>query len=443
MEVLIENIIAYSVVLIIAIAIISFYVIRKKKQSKIVEEKIEKAKDFGFHEPVSLHPVINYDICIGSAACVAACPEQDILGIVKGKAKTINAAQCIGHGACFHACPLQAITLFMGTEKRGVELPHVSPEYQTNVQGVYIAGELGGMGLIKNAVEQGRLAVENIKKNLTRSKNATYDLIIVGAGPAGISASLTAAKYNLKYLTLEQDTLGGTVYSFPRQKIVMTSPMELSLYGKVKLVETSKSELIELWKNVLEKNKIVINEGEKVALISRKGDYLEVNSTADTYTASSVLLAIGRRGSPRKLGVPGEEKEKVYYRLLEPELIKNKNLLVVGGGDSAIESALLLAEGKTNTVTISYRGDSFNRLKPKNLEKISAAIQEEKIIALLNSNVKEIFDNTVNIMLDTDVEKTISNDLVYIFAGGELPNKFLENIGIKITKKFGEAVLKH
>jgi thioredoxin reductase len=442
MEVIVENFAAYFIVGLLSAIVLFFYLKGKKVQSISTETKIKRAMEYGFHEPVSLHPVINNDICIGSGACVTACPENDILGLINGKVQTINASHCVGHGACFHACPVQAISLVMGTEKRGVELPHVSSSYETNVPGIYIAGELGGMGLIKNAVEQGKLAMENLTgkiKNLPKSK---LDVIIVGGGPAGISASLTAKKNKLNFVTLEQDSLGGTVFAFPRAKIVMTSPMELPLHGKVKLIETSKTELLELWNTVLNKNNIKINENEKVLSVSKLGQTFEVVTSKQTYETTSVLLTIGRRGSPRKLDVPGEEKEKVSYRLLEPELIHDKNILVVGGGDSAIESALLLAEEK-NRVVLSYRGESFSRLKPKNLEKINNANANKNIRVILNSNVKEILDKAVIIESSVNGTTSIENDLVYIFAGGELPNKFLNKIGIRITEKFGETILKH
>ncbi|MCB0746797.1 MAG: NAD(P)-binding domain-containing protein [Ignavibacteriae bacterium] len=443
MEVLIEYSIT-SLIVIILIAIVLYAYYRKhKSQSQVNTLKIDKAKEFGFHEPVSLHPVINEDICIGSAACVAACPENDILGLVSGKGRLINASHCIGHGACFHACPVEAITLVMGTEKRGVELPHVSQEYETNIKGIYIAGELGGMGLIKNAVEQGTKAMENILKSLPKNKDAKYDVIIVGAGPAGIAASLTAAKNNLKFLTLEQDSLGGTVFTFPRAKIVMTSPMDLPLYGKVKLQETSKSELLGLWQEVLTQNNITINQNEKVLEIIKYSNYFEVITNQEKYNCLRVLLSIGRRGSPRKLGVPGENLVKVTYRLLEPELINNKKVIVVGGGDSAIESSLLLAEDETNQVTLSYRSASFNRIKPKNLEKIELAKNQNKVNVIYESNIVEINEKDVKMKLKNGSVVPIENDLVYIFAGGELPNKFLDKIGIKITKKYGEVVLKH
>ncbi len=442
MEVFLENVIIYTLIAIIIVGILYLYLKTHKYESKQTIEKIKRAKEYGFHEPVSLHPVINEDICIGSGACVVACPENDIIGLVNGKGKLINASHCVGHGACFHACPVEAITLVMGTEKRGVELPHVSPDYETNVRGIYIAGELGGMGLIKNAIEQGKKAVDSIVQSIERNHSARYDIVIIGAGPAGIAATLRAAEHNLKFLTIEQDSIGGTVFSFPRAKIIMTSPVEIPLHGKVKLHETSKSELIGLWSEILTKNKISINENEKVSEIVKYENYFKVITNQEEYTTQKVLLAIGRRGSPRKLGVPGENSEKVYYKLLEPELIHNKKILVVGGGDSAIESALLLAE-EGNEVTLSYRSDAFKRLKPKNFKKIEDAIKLKLVNVLYNSTVKEIKPDKVVLNFQNGTSAELENDLVYVFIGGELPNKFLEKIGIKITKKFGEAILKH
>ena len=394
MEAIIEDVVGYAIGFLILLSVIFFYLRNNKRKSEQVSKKIKRARELGFYEPVSLHPVIDPDICIGSGACVAACPEKDILGIVNGKGTTINASRCVGHGACFHACPVQAITLCIGTEKRGVDLPHMSQEFETTIPGLFIAGELGGMGLIKNAVEQGKQAVSYLYKKIKDTRNGNFDLIIVGAGPAGISAALEAKKRNLKFVVLEQDTLGGTISSFPRQKIVMTKPMELPLYGKVKLTETSKGELLDLWKDVLSKNDILISEEEKVEIIIKNENLFEVQSSKRSFKASGVLLAIGRRGSPRKLGVLGENKEKVMYRLIEPELIKNKNVLVVGGGDSAIESALLLVD-EGNNVILSYRQNVFSRLKPKNLELISNAVKSNSVKVIFNSVVKEILDKEV------------------------------------------------
>lgn len=442
MEILLENIIIYSTVILLIILSVIFYIKREKKKSAITEEKIRIAKEDGLYEPVSLHPVVNEHSCIKTGACIAACPEKDILGIRNGKATIINASKCIGHGACFHACPTQAITLCIGTEKRGVDLPHVNKNFETNVSGIFIAGELGGMGLIRNAVEQGKQAVENIIKTIDKNHKADYDLIIVGAGPAGIAASLTAKKAGLNAIILEQDTLGGTVFTFPRAKIVMTSPMDLPLYGKVKLYETSKTELLDLWNSVINKNQIIVKENSKVEEIIPENNLFRIKLlNNENYTAHKVLLAIGRRGTPRKLNIEGENLEKVAYRLLEPELISGKKILVVGGGDSAIESALLLADN--NTVTLSYRSESFNRLKQANSLKIKEAIEISKVDVKFNTNPQIISKESVIIMTNNGEKIEIANDLVYIFAGGELPTQFLQKAGIEITKKFGEAILKH
>ena len=440
---LLEEIIIYGVVLLFCLLVIYFYLGKEKKASRIVETKIERAKQDGTFEPVSLHPVIDLDTCIKSGACIEACPEKDIIGIVNGKATLINASQCIGHGACFHACPVEAISLVIGTQKRGVDLPHVNQHFETNVPGIYIAGELGGMGLIKNSVEQGEAAVMSIAQSDYKKDPSMYDLIIVGAGPAGISASLTARGNNLNFLTLEQDSLGGTVYNFPRSKIVMTAPMNLPLHGKVKLFDTSKTELLGLWRPVLEKNNIIIREHAKVESIVMEKDSFKVTIlSGEVFQTKNVLLAIGRRGSPRKLGVPGETLEKVAYKLLEPENIQGKKVIVVGGGDSAIESALSLIDH--NQVTLSYRSEAFSRLKVKNREKLEAAIQNNKLEVLLKSNLTSIEDGRVFMTTETNTTPVaMDNDLVFIFAGGELPTQFLEKTGVQITKRFGYTMKKH
>jgi len=432
----------YGLTFLIIFVVLLIYILKQKRESKVVDDKIAQAKEDGVHEPISLYPVVDPNRCIKSGACITACPEHDVLGIRNGKATIINATHCIGHGACLRACPVEAISLWIGTEKRGVDLPHVSPTFETNVPGIFIAGELGGMGLIRNAVTQGKEAVDNILNSINKNTTADYDLIVVGAGPAGISATLAAKKANLKVLTLEQDTLGGTVFTFPRSKIVMTHPMDLPLYGKVKLKETSKPELLNLWQSVLSKHDITIKENSKVEEIIPENEILTVKTIAgEEFTAKTVLLAIGRRGTPRKLGVQGEDTEKVAYRLLEPEEISNKKILVVGGGDSAIESALLLADN--NIVTLSYRGQTFSRLKPKNLVKINDAIKNSLIDVKLNSNIISIEKESIHYSdNESNTIIKLENDLVYIFAGGELPTQFLKKIGIKITTKFGDVVLK-
>lgn len=464
-----EQIVIYGSVALFTVLIVAVYLFVQRRISRQTYSKIEQAKKDGLHEPVSLHPVVDPNSCIQTGACISACPEKDILGIYKGKAMAINTSQCIGHGACFHACPTHAITLCIGTEKRGVDLPHVQPTFESNVPGLYIAGELGGMGLIKNAVEQGKQAVENMVKKSKHGKQsaadmvresskhppaeervtgspvqgneAAFDLVIVGAGPAGISASLAAKKHGMNAVVLDQDSLGGTVFTFPRSKIVMTAPMDLPLFGKVKMVETSKSELLELWTRVVEKHAVDLRERTRVLEIRPMNGYFESETNdGQVFTSRYVLLAIGRRGTPRKLNIPGEDTEKVAYRLLEPERLTGQHVIVVGGGDSAVEAALSLAD--RNQVLLSYRGEAFKRIKPKNRELITAAIEAGRVDMRFNSDLVSIGDEQA-VLKDAGGEEAIPVDKVFIFAGGELPTEFLKRSGVRIDRRFGEAVLKH
>lgn len=442
-EVLLEQWIIYGTVFVLCALVVVFYLFKKKKKTVQTLKKVRTAKEEGLFEPVSLHPYIDLNACIGSGACITACPEKDILGIANGVATVINTSNCIGHGACFHACPVEAISLRIGTESRGVDLPHVSQDYETNIKGMYIAGELGGMGLIKNSVEQGQTAIRNMAESRKPSREGVLDVVIIGAGPAGIAASLAAKEEGMSSVTLEQDSLGGTVYTFPRSKIVMTAPMNLPLHGKVKLHDTNKDELLQLWQEVISANDLDIRENTKVdRIVPQQDDSFKIETnTGETFFCNQVLLSIGRRGTPRKLGIPGEESQKVAYRLLEPERISGKKIVVVGGGDSAIESALLLME--ENEVTLSYRKETFARLKPKNRDKIQQAEQEGLLHVIYNSNLLSITDQSVLIRVADAQPEEMENDLVYIFAGGELPTQFLENAGIRISKRFGHIVKSH
>ncbi|MDH4089214.1 MAG: NAD(P)-binding domain-containing protein [Cyclobacteriaceae bacterium] len=441
-EVFIEQVVMYGAAILLCAVVVYFYLRQNKVTSSVTRHKVAIAKAEGLFEPVSLHPYIDLNTCIGSAACISDCPEKDILGLIDGKATVINASNCVGHGACFHACPVEAISLRIGTEARGVDLPHVNENFETNVSGIYIAGELGGMGLIKNSVEQGQQAVEYMVKRKKKAGQDALDIVIIGAGPAGISASLAAKKHGLTSITLEQDSLGGTVYTFPRAKVVMTSPMNLPLFGKVKLTDTSKDELLGIWKKVISENSLRIKENTKVKdiLPMQNGAFKVVTAGGDQYISNNVLLAIGRRGSPRKLGIKGEDLPKVAYRLIESERISNKKIIVVGGGDSAVESALLLKD--RNEVILSYRKDKFSRLKPKNKHNVERAVADHSLKMMFNSDLVSVDSKSVSMNVDGE-NKVLENDLVYIFAGGEMPTEFLQKAGIEISKRFGHIVKKH
>jgi thioredoxin reductase/Pyruvate/2-oxoacid:ferredoxin oxidoreductase delta subunit len=416
-----------------------FYVAKRRRQHRDSVATLEDSRQAGMLDAPSLHPVVDNGKCIGCGSCVAACPEMpahQVLGLVRLKARLISPTDCIGHGACKAACPVDAITLVFGNAERGVDIPHVQPNFESNVPGIFIAGELGGMGLIRNAIEQGRQAMEAIAAKLGGRQPDTRDVVIVGAGPSGIAASLAAKERGLDFVTIEQDSLGGTVASFPRRKLVMTAPATLPLVGKVKFTETTKEKLLEFWQGVERQTGLEVRYGERVEAVARRGDCFEIRTTKGGYVARALLLAIGRRGTPRKLEVPGEELPKVTYRLVDPAQYRGMNVLVVGGGDSALESAVTISEEPGTTVTLSYRSAAFTRAKKKNRTKLDAARAAGRVNVLLESAVKRIGVADVEIECAGRCE-AIPNDAVIINAGGILPTSFLKELGIQVETKYG------
>jgi len=416
------------------------YLFKRSSRQKIAKNTWNEAMESGLTEPSTLHPVFDPNICLGSGACFEACPEQAI-GIIDGKGMLISPALCIGHGACATSCPVGAIKLVFGTETRGVDIPKLKPNFETNVPGIFIAGELGGMGLIRKAVEQGRQAMESISKR-GRAKTP-HDVVVIGAGPAGIAATLAAKHHDLRCVTIEQEeTFGGTTLHYPRGKIVMTAPMNLPIIGKVNVREISKESLMKLWEDVVTKAGIKINFGERMEKIERQGDTFTVVTNRASYPTRSVLLSIGRRGTPRMLDVPGEDQEKVVYRLIDPEQYQGKHILVVGGGDAALEAAVAISEEPGAIVTLSYRGNAFSRVKPKNRELVENANGSGKLRLLLESTVKQILPATVQLdQKGTSID--LPNDAVIVCAGGILPTPLLKEIGIQIETRHGNSTGQH
>jgi thioredoxin reductase/NAD-dependent dihydropyrimidine dehydrogenase PreA subunit len=396
------------------------------------------AHEAGLTEPPSLHPVIDPALCIGCRSCVTACPEGDVLGVIDGKARLINPAHCIGHGACRQACPMKAIELVFGSARRGVDIPLVSPDFETDVPGIFVAGELGGMGLIQNAIEQGRQAFGAIAKLPGIGEGSQLDVAIVGAGPAGLAASLAALERKLRFVTLEQESIGGTVAHYPRGKIVMTRPVKLPIVGKTRFRETTKEALLSFWQEIERQTGLQVNYGERVESVTRETGGFLVRTSRDSYRARAVLLAIGRRGTPRKLDVPGEDLDKVVYRLVDPSQYDGKQVLVVGGGDSALEAAVALAEGRAAKVLLSYRGAAFSRAKESNRQRLRSMEEGGRLEVLLESEVLRI-DATDVTLRQHGVAQARPNDAVIVCAGGVLPTEFLREIGITVETKYGTA----
>jgi thioredoxin reductase/NAD-dependent dihydropyrimidine dehydrogenase PreA subunit len=391
--------------------------------------------------PDTIHPVVDLNRCIGSGACVRACPEKNVLELVGGQARLLNPLACIGHSACLPACPVDAIKLVFGTAERGVELPLVDPNFQTAREGVYVIGELGGMGLIRNAVRQGRQAADHVARASRRGLGDAYDAIIVGAGPAGISATLRLMEAGRRVTLLERETAGSTIVHYPRAKVVMTGALEFAPpVGTVRRRKMSKEELVEFWRSIVDGAKVPLKAGVMVEGVAAEPDGMwRLDTSEGPIRAANVLLALGRRGTPRKLGVPGEEQAKVHYALIEPDPFRGKHVLVVGGGNSAVENALALADFKgCASVTISYRRNAFARCRADNRRRIDEVIQAGIVRPLMPSEVVRIGPNDVTLKADSR-EMTIPNDDVIVQIGGTAPSELLQKFGIEVVTKRGEA----
>jgi len=430
-----DNLLTYGIGGVICFIFLFLYLRSLKKRERLAHEAIEKGKLFS-EGPKAQHPHIDNNYCIGCATCTSVCPEGDVLAMIGGKAVIVNGHKCIGHGLCADACPVGAITMVMASPSMAADMPQLTPEFETTVRNVFIVGELGGLALIKNAVNQGRDCVDTIASRLQSRPAApvpgVYDLLIIGAGPAGISASLRAIENKLNYITLERDEVGGTVAKYPRQKLVMTSPVEFPMYGKFKKMQLSKENLLAFWDMVLNRADFNVSTGEKVEDIQKGEDGIfNVITGTNQHRTRAVILALGRAGEPRKLGVKGEELPKVMYRLIEADHYINKKILIIGGGDSAVEAAMGLANQKGNQVTLSYRSAQFSRIKERNAKRIEECAKSGKVKVLFNSAPVEFKSESV--ILDVaGKQQEIPNDFVWIFAGGTPPIAFLKKIGVGV-----------
>ncbi|MGA9967641.1 MAG: NAD(P)-binding domain-containing protein [Terriglobales bacterium] len=430
-----DNLITLVIATVVTLIFVRGYLNKLKKREEQAREAAEKGKVFS-EGPKAQHPHIDTTYCIGCQTCTTVCPEGDVLAMLGGKAVIVNGYKCIGHSLCAEACPVGAITMVMASPSMSADMPRLTPEYETSIQNLFIVGELGGLALIKNAVNQGRECIDTIVNRMkTRPTNgnhsSVYDVLIVGAGPAGISASLRAIENKLNYITIERDEIGGTVAKYPRQKLVMTSPVEFPMYGKFKKTELSKENLLAFWDMILNRADFNVCTSAKVEDIKKGEDGIFTVTTAtNSYRAHAVVLALGRAGEPRKLGVKGEELPKVMYRLIEADHYVNKNILIVGGGDSAIEAAMGLANQSGNKVTLSYRQERFSRIKERNTKRIEECMRTGKVKVLFKSNPAEFKQDAVILTVNGSMQE-IPNDFVWVFVGGTPPNDFLKKIGVE------------
>jgi thioredoxin reductase/NAD-dependent dihydropyrimidine dehydrogenase PreA subunit len=430
--------------IVLAIAgLFAFWQIAKREgQHKRAKKILKKAIDGKLDEPITLHPEIDPNLCAGCGTCTTACPEGSILSLINHKAVLVAPTKCVGHGECERACPMNAIKLVFGTKTRGMDIPRLTTHYETNVPGLYIAGELGGMGLIRNATKQGFLAASHALKNLEKTKKNDFDLLVVGAGPAGLAASLTAIAHKKSYICLEQNSFGGTVYNFPRQKIVMSHPFELPIVGSKKFEshKVSKETLLKYFNKIRQSTGLKVKENVRFESLTQDTGGFRVKTNTGEFQASKVILAMGVRGTPRRLGVKGEDTEKVTYNLIDPEQYQGCAIVVVGGGNAGLEAAQMLSSMKLkNTVHLFIRGDNFDRANEDNINKIREMAQKGLIDIWFKSSVVEILPAKIIVNHDGKTEE-LPNHYVFIFAGAEMPHKFLMSLGVDIEKKFGTGL---
>ena len=419
--------------LVVAAVVLPYFVAFRRRGRGDRARKLE-AVQLGIDRPKAQFPFVDPARCIGCGACVGACPEGDVLGVVGGTATVVNGLRCVGHGRCAEACPVGAIEVGLGDLKSRADVPRTDAAHETEVPGLFVVGELGGLALVRNAVGQGRRAVERIASRVRqqpRTAGDVFDVLVVGAGPAGLAAAASARERELSHVVLEQEQdLGGTIFHYPRRKLVLVQPLEIPLWGRTTREEYSKEELLAILQELVERHQLNVRFGQKAAAVEREGGVFAVRSEAgQVFLGRTLVLALGRRGTPRKLEVPGEQLPKVMYQLVDAESYRGLRLLVVGGGDSAVEAALGLARQPGNQVTLSYRREKLVRIKRKNEERLAEALRQGRLRALLGSRVTGILPDRVRLRAG-ERELELPNDYVFVFAGGEPPFDFLRRVGV-------------
>lgn len=396
----------------------------------------------GSREAQLQHPVVDLSRCMGCSTCVAVCPETGVLEIVHGQAMVVNGAGCMGIAACERECPVGAIEVTLSNLDTRKDIPVLDDCLEAvGTPGLFLAGEVTAHALIKVAVEHGaQVAAEVVRRKLddpvATDDNSLLDLLIVGAGPAGLACALEAKRQGLHFQTIDQASgWGGTVRTYPREKLVLVEPVDLPLHGRMKNTSYSKEELMELWLEVATRHELPLLGNHRLERVERdgSGNFL-VHAGGQILRARNVCMAIGRRGSPRQLGVPGEDLPKVAHSMIDAASFQNRRILVVGGGDSATETALALATQPGNQVTLSYRKHAFFRLKSRNQEKLERALKAGDVELLLGCKVKSIRPDAVDLAIeDTDGsvrEASVPNDFVFAMIGGVAPLPLLEDAGV-------------
>ncbi|HEY1556804.1 MAG TPA: NAD(P)-binding domain-containing protein [Kofleriaceae bacterium] len=384
---------------------------------------------------------INDDRCTGCDACVAVCP-TNVLDLVANKSRVLRFEDCIQCEACMIACPTEALVMFPeGALPPPLKIPEMDDHFQTAVPGQYLIGEVAGKPLVKNAANLGRAVIEHMLASGLRSGalgrgGDAVDVAIVGSGPGGLSAALSCIQRGLSYVVLEKEQLlASTIARYPKGKLVMAEPYDSENVSLLPVFDSSKEQLIPIWHELIQRVGLALRRGESVEGVQRMPDgSFEVRTTVAMVRAQRVVLAIGTRGKPRTLQVQGENLPKVYSLLDDPDDWRGKNVLVVGGGDSACEAALALADAGAKVI-ISYRGKGFNRAAPKNKQAIEQYAAEGRIKAKLQSQVLMFDHESVALALGDGSQKRYPNDGAFVLIGADPPVAWLEKMGIRFIER--------
>ncbi len=322
-----------------------------------------------------------------------------------------------------------------GVERR----PQLDRNFQSNVKGLYIIGAANGSPLLKTCINEGTHAIQSIREHMppTHGDGELLDLVIVGAGPAGLSAGFEAKRAGYSFAIVEQRRALNTIWDFPNGKMIYAEPASLSVIGDLDLEDSTKEELLNRWSGRIDQLDIICGTG--VTKIDAEGAQFHVHTKqGDTLRARRVILAVGRMGNPRRLGCAGEDLDCVYSTLLNPGKYSGKTIIVVGGGNSAAEAVLALVA--KNQVTMVHRGDGLYRLSQTNRSLIQKAEEEGRLRVLLSANVKEFRKGEVDIEIGDETE-TLQQDLAFTLIGADPPTAFLKRLGVRFEGQFRWSIV--